>query len=207
MKPMIKTLTWTGILVVGLIITSCSTSTDAPTLSGYPAPPASTEAPTTPGYPGYPAPSASTPATSSSSAYPGSEVLPSPSAEIPEVTPEAPIPSSGKASIAGVLYSYTALRIIRGTPFYLTRASGSDQRALPPLILGPNDRIGDILGQSDAKGEFIVNDLSPGNYYLIVSAPLNWVVAESPPGNTAPLLIELMADQQVSLGVVYLSWP
>ena len=157
------------------------------------------------GYPGQPPTE-----NGASPAYPGpgaTAARPSPIAATP-VSPAAPPASkSGTAAISGVLYSYTIHNIIVQAPFYLTRAGGIDGRQLPPIIIGPDDKKGDIGGMSDDKGQFVVTDIPPGNWYLIVNAPADWIPAEISDKQQTPRLLELTADSQVSLGVVYLSYP
>ena len=127
--------------------------------------------------------------------------------ELLEVPSDAPSPPSGQASLTGVLYSYTISSAVPGTIFYLTRAIGDDNRTMSPLLTGPNDEIGDIRGMTDAKGQFSLNGIPPGNYYLVVWAPYNWAPGENSSADHTPRLIELAADQRQPLGTVYVSWP
>jgi hypothetical protein len=126
---------------------------------------------------------------------------------LPIAPKEAPLPAEGKASISGVLYSYTIPVVVPGTLFYLTRASGSDKRSISPIITGVHTEAGDISGMSGDEGQISLNDIPPGNYFLVVWAPYNWVPADVSPTNQSARLIELAAGQREPLGIVYLSWP
>jgi len=120
---------------------------------------------------------------------------------------DAPPPQGGLASLSGALYSYTIQKIIPETMFYLTPAGGENRDSLPPFIAGPRRENGDITGRSDLYGNFAFDDIPPGSYFLIVSAPYNWCPAERSPSDGAALLIRLAAGDRLALGVVYISWP
>jgi len=120
---------------------------------------------------------------------------------------DAPPPEPGKASISGTLYSYTIERLLPETVFYLTAAVGEDSRSMPPILVGPIDEQGDIRGITDLNGQFAINDIPPGNYFLIAWAPYNWAPAEISDVEQRARLIELEVSQREALGILYLSWP
>lgn len=128
---------------------------------------------------------------------------------VAEIIPpeDAPRPNTGKASISGTLYSFTLFRVIPKTLLYLTMASGVDNRDLPPVFIGPEQNQGDIAVTSDEKGQFFVNNIPSGNYFLVVSASFRWSLAVISDKDFTPLLIELKPDQRQPLGIVYVSWP
>lgn len=127
------------------------------------------------------------------------------------ITPEPPSSfntlSSGKASVSGVLYSYTARMIIPATQLYLTPAVGDDQKQVPLVFIGPQISAGDIQTVTNEKGQFLISNVPPDNYYLAVWSPVGWSIAYQAEGSTEPLLIELIADQATALNIVYLAWP
>jgi hypothetical protein len=125
----------------------------------------------------------------------------------PEVDTNLPAPTAGKAVLGGSLYSFTTKVLVPDTLVYLTPAVGQDHDVVPAIITGPDEAQGDVRGQSNMGGQFVIIDIPPGNYFLVVATPLNWVVAVTDEGSKTPLLIELTADKTKSLGVVYLSWP
>jgi hypothetical protein len=127
----------------------------------------------------------------------GSTITPLPPAD-------APPPAAGMAALSGALYSYTINRVIPATMFYLTKAEGG---TLPTFLAGPDPARGDITEHSDAYGNFQLNDIPPGSYFLIVSAPYNWCPAETSPADPTPRLILLAAGDRLALGIVYVSWP
>lgn len=142
--------------------------------------------------------------------YPGFQELPSgdPRPILVQAPIDAPQPSPGRASISGVLYSYTMSRVLPQTMFYLTRAVGDDNRLIPAWLIGPQPEKGDIRGWTDAYGQFTLNDIPPGNYYLIVWSPYDWIPANNTDNHDlTPRLIVLEENQKKLLGIVYVSWP
>ncbi len=127
--------------------------------------------------------------------------------EIPIAPQEAPEPDAGKASISGALYSYTIKQALPGTGFYLLPAVGADNNQVPSVIVAPDAAKGDIIGRSDDSGIVSMKDVPPGNYYLVVWAPLSWSVAQVSEADTSPLYIKLEAGTRLALGVIYVSWP
>jgi len=120
---------------------------------------------------------------------------------------DAPAPQPGLASLSGSLYSYTVGKVIAETMFYLSPAGGENRDTMPPFLAGPDEARGDIVGRSDAYGNFALDDVPPGSFFLIVSAPYNWCPAENSPDDPAALLIRLAAGDRRALGAVYVSWP
>ncbi|MBN2084073.1 MAG: hypothetical protein JW748_02525 [Anaerolineales bacterium] len=120
---------------------------------------------------------------------------------------DAPAPEPGLSSLSGALYSYTIQKIISETMFYLTPAGGGNRDSMPAFLAGPDPDRGDIIGRSDAYGNFALTNVPPGSYFLIVSAPYNWCPAENAPDDPAARLIRLQAGDRLALGVVYISWP
>ena len=120
---------------------------------------------------------------------------------------DAPEPEPGLSSVSGALYSYTIGKVISDTMFYLTPAQGENRDTMPPFLAGPDPARGDITGRSDVYGNFAFNNIPPGSYFLVVSAPYNWCPAENSPDDPAARLIRLQAGERLALGVVYVSWP
>lgn len=154
----------------------------------------------------YPGPANVTPA---NFVYPAPDAVQSPVAisAPPEAPSEAPKPQPGTASISGLLYSYTTRIVIPETMFYLTSALG-DKKSISPVLIGPDPDHGDIMAMSDKKGQFSLDNVPAGDYYLVVWAPYNWSVGETLENNIPKArLLELKSDQSYPLGVLYLSWP
>jgi len=117
-------------------------------------------------------------------------------------------PSSGKASISAVLYSPSINRVIPGTAFYLTKAIEDNGKLLiPTLFGGPNPEKGDIAGFTNDYGQLILQDVAPGNYYLVVWTVYNWPLAFAGPDEPLPLLLQLSPDETRDLGLLYVEWP
>lgn len=125
----------------------------------------------------------------------------------PDPPKDAPPPQPGKASISGVLYSFTLPHILGNTLFYLTPAVGADRRQTPNLLIGPEDKKGDVRGYSNAQGQFALDNIPPGNYYLVIGVPYNWIPAGTSEVDETPQLIELSANQRKPLGIVFVPWP
>jgi hypothetical protein len=120
---------------------------------------------------------------------------------------DAPQPEAGMAALSGALFSYTINKIIPGTMFYLTKAQGENHDSMPGFLAGPDPARGDFIKYSDPYGNFQLDNIPPGSYFLIVSAPYNWCPAENSPDDPAPRLIQLRAGDRLALGIVYVSWP
>jgi hypothetical protein len=137
-----------------------------------------------------------------------SPLAPASNIPLPAAPSDVPSPLPGKAAISGVLYSFNSSQIVPGTLFYLTKAIGDDKQSMPFVLIGPNDEAGDIRGQSDAKGQFTLNAVPPGSYFLIIwNPPYDWEPGVISGEDHTPRLIQLSADEKKPLGVVYVSWP
>ncbi len=164
-----------------------------------------TNEPTEAGELGYPAQGSLEP---TDLGYPAPISLPTMrSGETPKSPIDTPKPETGKAALSGVLYSYTINSVIPGTPIYLTPAIGENKDQVPLALVGPQESRGDIIGTTDENGYILMNNLPPGNYYLVVWAPLNWSVVETADKNQTPLMIVLKSDESLNLDVAYVSWP
>jgi len=133
--------------------------------------------------------------------------LPTPASDVAPPTPEVPKPEPGIAAVVGMLYTYAGHGPIPGTTFYLTPAQGEDEVRPPTVLTGPQAEAGDISGISDDGGWISVNNIPPGNYYLAVWAPYNWIIADVSHVDHTPRLITLEADQQLNLGRIDVAWP
>lgn len=120
---------------------------------------------------------------------------------------EAPKPESGRAAISGVFYSRSNSQVIPGTLFYLRPAAGADGREPPSIVGDPDTQQGDVVGQTDQNGQFTLNDVPPGNYYIFIWAPYDWRPVEMSADDQNLRLIELKPDQSAPLGVLYVAWP
>lgn len=119
---------------------------------------------------------------------------------------EPPFPTSGKASLMGVLYSFTGKGPIPNTVFYLVAVDENAQEP-PRILMGPREEAGDIRGVSDQNGKIEVRNIPPGNYYLAVWAPYDWILAVVSESDHRPLLIKLNPNERLNLGIIYVPWP
>lgn len=119
---------------------------------------------------------------------------------------EIPKPEEGKASVGGVLYTFSGHGPIPETIFYLTPAQGEADQP-PRVLVGPREEKGDIQGKSNAEGQITLNNVPAGNYYLAVWAPYNWLLAVESAEDQMPRLIELGPNESKNLGVINVAWP
>lgn len=117
-------------------------------------------------------------------------------------------PQAGMASLSGVLYSPKVNRIIPGTQFYLTPAIEEDgQSYIPTMFVGPKEDRGDIAGFTNEKGQLMLDNIPPGNYYLAVWSAYDWLLAFGGATDELPLLLTLEDGAQRDLGLLYVDWP
>jgi len=125
----------------------------------------------------------------------------------PDPPTSAPQPQAGKGSVSGALYSYNMKIRIAGTLAYLTPAVGEKKDQVPSILTSPNPEQGDVYFTTDDKGNFELDNVSPGNYFLIVWSPYTWEVAQVSETDEKAMSIELQADQKTILGTVLVGWP
>jgi hypothetical protein len=111
------------------------------------------------------------------------------------------------ASIGGILYTFSGQGPIPGTLFYLTPGRGEAQSDPPTVLTGPHEEDGDVAGISGDDGWIALDNIPPGNYYLVVWAPYNWIIAGMSDTDLTPRLITVEPDQQLNLETIYVAWP
>lgn len=139
---------------------------------------------------------------------PGVAESPLASAPVVAAAPQA-TPEPGKAAVQGKLVSDRGDIPIAGTQFYL-KPAGDEGEAGEPwslILVGPETAKGDIDSQSGPQGEFFINNVPPGTYYLIVWAPYNWIPVTNDGPDEFPRRIELKAGEIGDLGELVISWP
>ena len=109
--------------------------------------------------------------------------------------------------MSGGLYSYNMKIRIAGTLAYLTPAEGEQKDQVPSLLTNPQPERGDVFFTTDDKGNFELDNVSPGKYFLIIWSPYTWEVAQISEVNEKALPIELKADQKTILGTILVGWP
>jgi len=118
--------------------------------------------------------------------------------------PTAPDPSPGLGSLSAILYTPIQSRVIKNTAFYLMPAIG-ENNTVPPIISGPDEKQGDVHGFTTNEGFLIMNNINPGQYYLVVWSPYNWTLAENEEG--IPLLIEIISGSKNNMEIINVPWP
>jgi len=177
-------------MVVGIVLAACTASPSAPTLT-----PSRQRA----------EPSPLSTATELK-AFESPLTLESPLPTPPHTPLVVETPKPGRASVSGVIWSTGGNGPIPKTSLYLSPVQSLDPKA-QPLILGPQNDRGDVRGVSDGEGRFVFNSIPPGQYFLYVWAPLNWIAATQNATTEDLLQIVLAPDAVVDIGRVDVSWP
>lgn len=113
-------------------------------------------------------------------------------------------PEPGCASISGLLYAYDISKILMNTEFWLYPAvTVGDKKVIPPIITNGSVKDGDVNGKTDENGVFFLDNVPPGDYYLIINYPDHTVVGQSKPTAEAYLLISISEGDRIPLGVIF----
>jgi hypothetical protein len=138
---------------------------------------------------------------------------PQPPPPVPTATPAVaatpePTLAAGKGSVRGVLYNTRGTGSpIAATSFYLTPGRGEGSVEAPMVLTGPHLDQGDFAGESDMSGAFLLNNVTPGKYFLFVWAPYTWIAGAGSASDSTPRLIVVEAGQRQDIGRIYLDWP
>lgn len=112
-------------------------------------------------------------------------------------------PEAGKASISGLIYTPTSKTFVQNTVIYLTPAEGDNKDQVPGLLIGSGlSSRGDIVSSTDDKGRFYIDNIPPGNYFLIVSYQNDIIITAVSETDHSPRLFTLDADSSTPLGLV-----
>ena len=119
-----------------------------------------------------------------------------------------PEPQPGDASLSAVLWSRAKNRTIYGTNCYLTPADVVDGNPVPPTVyLGPKPETGDVQCKTNEQGQLFLDNIPPGDYYLVVWSVYDWPAAFTSPDDSLPVLISVKAGDKLDLGLLYVDWP
>jgi len=153
------------------------------------------------------------PAACAGAPTPAPFVSPFDSPLVPEAAPaaesELPEPEAGMATLSGQLFNTTGQSVIPGTAFYLAPAQPAPEAGndLVLVLKGPDVAAGDVVGKSDDQGNFTLNDVPPGDYYLVVWAPYNWLPIPADAEDTMPRVFKIRAGDRLDVGRLELVWP
>jgi hypothetical protein len=112
-------------------------------------------------------------------------------------------PEAGLSTLTGKISLRNGL-ILKNTTIYVTPGKG-DKHDLPPKILiGPEVIKGDFASHTNQLGEFAINNITPGSYFLVASSTNSWWIIED--NDQKPINIVLEPNKILDIGevVVYL---
>lgn len=117
--------------------------------------------------------------------------------------PAAPETAEGTASISGILYVPGEELVLAKIQYYLVAAEGDQKNLVPQiLVVGGIASRGDIVSETNEKGEILLSNIPPGNYFLVASPPNTVTLAVNSQTDMKPRLITLQPNQRQELGVV-----
>lgn len=117
-----------------------------------------------------------------------------------------PEPKPGTATLGGLIFSADGNGPVPGTFFYLYRLA-EGETGVPPVLGSARKDKGDLQGETDLQGRFVLRDVPPGNYLIAVWAPLNWLIVPSESSEDTARVITVKPDERVDLGKLALNWP
>lgn len=116
-------------------------------------------------------------------------------------TPMPQASAPGFSTISGRLLLNNQIALSR-TLVYITPGRGENQD--PPIIFfGPELEKGDYTNLTDDNAFFLMKNISPGIYYLIVSSTNDWAIVEV---DGKPLKLIINPDQILNLGDIYIQF-
>lgn len=108
------------------------------------------------------------------------------------------------ASIQGVVHVLSDNTVINKGLLYLKIVNNKDTK-VPSLILGdPRLDDGDIIGVTNEEGFFIIDNILPGEYYIVVQYPPYWTLVQKSAQVSDPLIISLQPNADIKLGDLYI---
>jgi len=116
---------------------------------------------------------------------------------------EAHTPEAGKASISGLIYVPSSQSVVKSTLIYLVPAEGENKDLVPGILIGSGmETRGDVLGRTDENGIFYIDNIPPGNYFLVVSFQNNIILTANSETDLEPRLFTFAADEALPLGLI-----
>ena len=115
-------------------------------------------------------------------------------------------PQPGTASISGLLYQTQGSMVLKNLDFYLSPAvEAAGMKVVNPIITNPDPAVGDVIGRTNDNGIFFLDNIPPGDYFLLINFPDRSVVAQADQTLGNILLISLSAGDQIPLGVLFIN--
>jgi len=114
---------------------------------------------------------------------------------------DPPTPDPELGSISGLLLNGIQNIFMKNAQIYLLHVGGSDTDRIPPVLVGYQSKNGDIAGRTESDGQFVFQNVPPGNYFIIFSMDLSPIF--SSPNSVQPVIIKVSDGDMINLGVVY----
>lgn len=116
---------------------------------------------------------------------------------------EANTPQAGTASISGLIYVPSRKSVVKNTLIYLVPAEGENKDIVPGILIGDGMQTrGDVISRTDDQGVFYIDNIPPGNYFLVVSFQNNIILTAISETDLNPRLLKLEADTATPLGLI-----
>ncbi|MEJ5202519.1 MAG: carboxypeptidase-like regulatory domain-containing protein [Anaerolineales bacterium] len=117
---------------------------------------------------------------------------------------ESPILKTNFGAVNGLIYQKSQNAVLSDMLIYLTPGQGENKDIPPPILAGPMEEKGDIVGKTDVNGCFYLNNVPPGNYYLVVALGYDYDIVVKSADDPTPLLLRIEPNQRLSLGMLIL---
>lgn len=112
-------------------------------------------------------------------------------------------PIEGFASISGLIYVPGSKFIVKDTLIYLVMAEGENKDMMPGILIGSGLKTrGDIISRTDDNGNFFIDNIPPGNYFLIISFTNNIIIASNSSEDLEPRLFKFLKNESYPLGLI-----
>ena len=111
-------------------------------------------------------------------------------------------PKTGFSTLTGKISLRNGL-ILKPNDF-LTPGKGENHDLPPRILIGPEVNKGDFASHTNQEGEFAINNIIPGSYFLVASSSNNWWIIEDPEQKPINIVLEPNIILDIRVVVVYL---
>lgn len=126
----------------------------------------------------------------------------------PTPTPEVPMPEDGKGTVVGILYDQTIDQPYVGHLIYLARVRElKDPEGNNAGYFAELDVTTDPFGQTDDAGRFVIENVEPGMYGLVVRLPSLQEILLEEAETANNISVEIKAGEISDLETVFINGP